>query len=150
MSLTSGLGACGSSCLHCTHRLCQLPQMVQTAASSCTVCRKLLMHRHCVLNVTQVRMHIHSRSARLGYFPAYHLHYVHGEKYTPSRADIVPARYDALVGAADNLKQPRVCAELHPSPFKSQVRLLSSCGLSIIRVLVHSGSSSKGRHLRNS
>jgi hypothetical protein len=73
-------------------------------------------------------MHIHNRSARLGYFPAYHLHYVHGEKYTPSRADIVPARYDALIGAADNVKQPRVCAELHPSPFKSQVRAVRGCG----------------------
>jgi hypothetical protein len=72
-------------------------------------------------------MHIHSRSARLGYFPAYHLHYVHGEKYTPSRADIVPARYDALIGAADNVKQPRVRAELHPSPLKSQVRSLRGC-----------------------
>jgi hypothetical protein len=68
----------------------------------------------------RVRMHVHSRTARMGYFPAYHLHYVHGEKYTPSRADIVPARYDALIGAAD--KQPRVGAELHPSPIKSQVR----------------------------
>jgi len=67
----------------------------------------------------QVRMHVHRRSARLGYFPAYHLHYVHGEKYTPSRADIVPAPYDALIGAAD--RKPRVCAELHPSPLKSQV-----------------------------
>lgn len=43
-------------------------------------------------------MHIHKRSARLAFFPAYHLEYVHGEKYTPSRADIVPARYDALIG----------------------------------------------------
>lgn len=73
----------------------------------------------CWLCRAQVRMHVHSRSARMGYFPAYHLHYVHGEKYTPSRADIVPARYDALIGAAD--KQPRVGAELHPSPLKSQV-----------------------------
>jgi hypothetical protein len=73
----------------------------------------------CFTLVLQVRMHVHSRSARLGYFPAYHLRYVHGVKYTPSRADIVPAWYDALVGGAD--PQPRVCAELHPSPFKSQV-----------------------------
>ena len=74
-------------------------------------------------------MHVHSRSARMGYFPAYHLHYVHGEKYTPSRADIVPARYDALIGAAD--KQPRVGAELHPSPLKSQVRGWGSVWLSL-------------------
>lgn len=77
-------------------------------------------------------MHVHSRSARLGYFPAFHLHYVHGEKYTPSRADIVPARYDALIGAAD--KQPRVCAELHPSPLKSQV-----CWLALAVKLVRPG-----------
>jgi hypothetical protein len=68
-----------------------------------------------------VKLHYHSRAARLTYLPAYHLRYAHGEKYTPSRADIVPAEYDALVGgAAGGAAQPRVDAELHPSPLKSQ------------------------------
>lgn len=66
----------------------------------------------------QVRLTVHRRSVRLAYLPAYHLHYVHGEKYTPSRADIVPAEYDAVVGGAACGK---VVAELHPSPVKSQV-----------------------------
>jgi hypothetical protein len=99
----------------------------------------------------QVRMHIHSRSARLGYFPAYHLHYVHGEKYTPSRADIVPARYDALIGAADNVKQPHVCAELHPSPFKSQVRSVRGCrstGHTAAGAAVQSSAPEVPRHAR--
>ena len=92
------------------------------AVYNARLARKAVVQRPLLTAVcwhVQVRMHVHRRSARLGYFPAYHLHYVHGEKYTPSRADIVPARYDALIGAAD--KQPRVCAELHPSPIKSQV-----------------------------
>lgn len=71
----------------------------------------------------QLRLTVHSRAARLAFFPAYHLQYVHGEQYTPSRADIVPARYDALVGGGP---EAAVAAELHPSPLKSQVRRRSS------------------------
>jgi hypothetical protein len=67
----------------------------------------------------QVRLTVHKRSVQLAYLPAYHLHYVQGEKYTPSRADIVPAEYDALIGGA---ACGQVAAELHPSPVKSQVR----------------------------
>jgi hypothetical protein len=69
-------------------------------------------------NVLQVRLTVHRRSVRLAYLPAYHLHYVQGEKYTPSRADIVPAEYDAVIGGAACAD---VAAELHPSPVKSQV-----------------------------
>ncbi|WIA41921.1 hypothetical protein OEZ86_009235 [Tetradesmus obliquus] len=73
----------------------------------------------------QVRLTVHRRSVRLAYLPAYHLHYVHGEKYTPSRADIVPAEYDAVIGGAACGK---VAAELHPSPVKSQAAAAAAVG----------------------
>jgi hypothetical protein len=66
-----------------------------------------------------MRLTVHQRRARLVFFPAYHLHYIHGEKYTPSRADIIPAEYDALIAGG---REVQVAAELHPSPIKSQVR----------------------------
>lgn len=72
--------------------------------------------RACFVSFAQLHLKVHDRTAHLAYFPAYHLWYVQGEKYTG--ADIVPAEYDALVGGGP---QARVAAELHASPMKSRV-----------------------------
>ena len=69
-------------------------------------------------NCNQVIVKVFNRSSSLAFFPAYHFNYTYGVKYTPSRAEIIPQHFEALVGGTQG---GRVAAELHLSSGKAQV-----------------------------